>query len=169
MADATISELATVVGVAVEKLLSQVKEAGLPHTKADDVISNEDKDTLLQFLRSSHGEREEAIAPRKITLNRKTVGTLKAASGHGRGKTVNVEVRKKRTYVKRSEVEEEAPEGSAQENVTEEAKQQETEVAVAPDAGQSAAETPREDVPVESNKKRNVEPEKAAPNRRPWK
>ena len=57
MANATISELAKVVGVAVEKLLSQVKEAGLPHTKAGDVISNEDKNTLLQFLRSSHGER----------------------------------------------------------------------------------------------------------------
>ena len=55
MANATISELAKVVGVAVEKLLSQVKEAGLPHTEAGDVISNEDKNTLLQFLRSSHG------------------------------------------------------------------------------------------------------------------
>jgi translation initiation factor IF-2 len=111
MADAKISELAEVVGVSVDKLLSQIKEAGLSHTKAGDLISNDDKNTLLQFLRRSHGDSEASVsAPKKITLKRKTVGTLKAASTHGRGKTVNVEVRKKRTYVKRSEVAEDAPE-----------------------------------------------------------
>jgi len=111
MADAKISELAKVVGVSVDKLLSQIKEAGLSHTKADDSISNDDKSTLLQFLRRSHGDSEASVsAPKKITLKRKTVGTLKAASTHGRGKTVNVEVRKKRTYVKRSAVEEDTPE-----------------------------------------------------------
>lgn len=111
MADAKISELAEVVGVSVDKLLSQIKEAGLSHTKADDSISNDDKNTLLQFLRRSHGDAEASVAaPKKITLKRKTVGTLKAASTHGRGKTVNVEVRKKRTYVKRSAVAEDAPE-----------------------------------------------------------
>ncbi|MDG1025254.1 MAG: translation initiation factor IF-2 [Gammaproteobacteria bacterium] len=111
MADVTISELAEVVGVGVDKLLSQVKEAGLSHTNADEPISNDDKNTLLQFLRRSHGDSEASVAaPKKITLKRKTVGTLKSASTHGRGKTVNVEVRKKRTYVKRSAVEEDAPE-----------------------------------------------------------
>jgi len=105
MADVTISELAEVVGVSVDKLLSQVKEAGLPHAKADELISNEDKNTLLVFLRRSHGVRDaSSAAPKKITLKRKTIGTLKAASNSGRGKTVNVEVRKKRTYVKRSAI-----------------------------------------------------------------
>jgi len=107
MADVTISELAKVVGVDVSKLLSQVKDAGLPHKKADEIISNDDKNTLLQFLRGSHGESERAAAPSKITLKRKTLGTLKSASSSGRGKTVNVEVRKKRTYVKRTEIAEE--------------------------------------------------------------
>jgi translation initiation factor IF-2 len=51
MADAKISELAEVVGVSVDKLLSQIKEAGLSHTKADDSISNDDKNTLLQLAR----------------------------------------------------------------------------------------------------------------------
>lgn len=111
MADVTISELAKVVGVSVDKLLSQIKEAGLPHAKAEDLISNEDKNTLLVFLRRSHGDREAtAAAPKKITLKRKTLGTLKSASTTGRGKTVNVEVRKKRTYVKRSAVEAPPPE-----------------------------------------------------------
>lgn len=105
MADVTISELAGVVGVSVDKLLSQVKEAGLPHTKADELISNDDKNTLLVFLRRSHGDRDAtSAAPKKITLKRKTLGTLKSATSTGRGKTVNVEVRKKRTYVKRSAI-----------------------------------------------------------------
>ncbi|MGJ8688342.1 MAG: translation initiation factor IF-2 [Gammaproteobacteria bacterium] len=111
MADVTVSELAKVVGVSVERLLSQVKEAGLPHTKADDSISKEDKSTLLGFLRRSHGDGESSdAAPKKITLKRKTVETLKSASNHGRGKTVAVEVRKKRTYVKRSELQPEVEE-----------------------------------------------------------
>ncbi|MDD9890473.1 MAG: translation initiation factor IF-2 [Gammaproteobacteria bacterium] len=106
MADVTISELAKTVGVSVDKLLSQIKEAGLPHTNADELISNDDKNTLLVFLRRSHGDREATgAAPKKITLKRKTIGTLKSPANHGRGKTVNVEVRKKRTYVKRSAVE----------------------------------------------------------------
>ncbi|MEC8356898.1 MAG: translation initiation factor IF-2 [Pseudomonadota bacterium] len=106
MADVTISELAGVVGVSVDKLLSQIKEAGLPHTKANELISNDDKNTLLVFLRRSHGDRDAtSAAPKKITLKRKTLGTLKSASSTGRGKTVNVEVRKKRTYVKRSAIE----------------------------------------------------------------
>jgi len=132
MADVTISELAEVVGVSVDKLLSQVKEAGLSHTKADDSISNDDKNTLLQFLRRSHGDSEASVAaPKKITLKRKTVGTLKSASTHGRGKTVNVEVRKKRTYVKRSAVVDEAHE---------EQLEKEAEAAAAQSAAESTAD-----------------------------
>ena len=102
MADAKISELAKTVGVSVDKLLAQIKEAGLPHLQPDELISNDDKNALLVFLRRSHGDREATnAAPKKITLKRKTIGTLKSSSNHGRGKTVNVEVRKKRTYVKR--------------------------------------------------------------------
>jgi translation initiation factor IF-2 len=120
MADVTVSELAKVVGVSVERLLSQVKEAGLPHTKADDSISNDDKNTLLLFLRRSHGDKEATDnAPKKITLKRKTVETLKSASNHGRGKTIAVEVRKKRTYVKRSELPGEAEGAEALEQTEE--------------------------------------------------
>ena len=114
MADVTISELAKTVGVSVDKLLSQIKEAGLSHVRSDELISNDDKNALLIFLRKSHGDREGVSAsPKKITLKRKTIGTLKSASGHGRGKTVNVEVRKKRTYVKRTVVETPEPDETA--------------------------------------------------------
>ncbi|MDO8907693.1 MAG: translation initiation factor IF-2 [Pseudohongiella sp.] len=115
MADVTVGEFAKVVGVTAERLLAQIKEAGLPHARAEDPISNDDKNTLLQFLRRSHGATEGAdAAPKKITLKRKTVETLKTSSGHGRGKTVSVEVRKKRTYVKRSELTPEQPAGEEQ-------------------------------------------------------
>ncbi len=142
MADVTVSELAKVVGVSVERLLSQVKEAGLPHTKADDPISNDDKNTLLLFLRRSHGDSEaKDAAPKKITLKRKTVETLKSASSHGRGKTIAVEVRKKRTYVKRSELQsdkEALPEGA--ENAEDQALHAvEPEVQAAAPAAEAAA------------------------------
>ncbi len=130
MAEVTISELAKTVGVSVDKLLSQIKEAGLPHSKPDELISNADKNTLLVFLRRSHGDREATVStPKKITLKRKTVGTLKSASTHGRGKTVNVEVRKKRTYVKRNVAETPPPDEVAEQ---EEVPTVATEVAEAP-------------------------------------
>jgi len=100
MAEVTVSELATSVGASVERLLAQMKDAGLTQLSATDAVSDEEKQTLLGFLKTSHGESTEA--PKKITLKRKTISTLKTGSGSGR-KTVNVEVRKKRTYVKRDQ------------------------------------------------------------------
>jgi translation initiation factor IF-2 len=102
MAEVTVSQLADVVGAPADRLLMQMKEAGLNHTSVTEVVSDEDKQTLLAFLKSSHGESTEA--PKKITLKRKTLSTLKTSSSQGR-KTVNVEVRKKRTYVKRDPAE----------------------------------------------------------------
>ncbi|MGK0500118.1 MAG: translation initiation factor IF-2 [Oceanicoccus sp.] len=100
MAEVTVSQLADVVGAPADRLLKQMKQAGLTHTSTEEVVSDEDKQTLLSFLKSSHGEAAEA--PKKITLKRKTLSTLKTSGNQGQGrKTVNVEVRKKRTYVKR--------------------------------------------------------------------
>lgn len=102
MAEVTVSQLADVVGAPVDRLLKQMKQAGLKHKSAEEVVSDEDKQTLLAFLKNSHGE--STAAPKKITLKRKTLSTLKTSGGSGR-KTVNVEVRKKRTYVKRDPAE----------------------------------------------------------------
>ena len=99
MAEVTVSQLAESVGQSVDRILKQMKEAGLKHDAPDQLVSDEDKKALLKFLKTSHGEKAEQ--PRKITLKRKTMTTLKAGSGAGK-RTVNVEVRKKRTYVKRS-------------------------------------------------------------------
>ena len=97
MAEVTVSELAKVVGASVDRLLGQMKDAGLPHSNADDKVSDEEKQALLTHLKGLHGDKSRE--PKKITLKRKSVSTLKAGAGR---KTVNVEVRKKRTYVKRS-------------------------------------------------------------------
>ncbi len=102
MAEVTVSQLAEVVGAPVDRLLKQMKQAGLIHSSADEAVSDEDKQTLLTFLKSSHGE--STAEPKKITLKRKTISTLKTSGNQGR-KTVNVEIRKKRTYVKRDQAE----------------------------------------------------------------
>ncbi len=102
MAQVTVQQLAEVVGATADRLLAQMKEAGLPHTEAEQAVSNEDKQTLLAFLKASHGE--STSAPRRITLKRKTLSTLRTPGAQGR-KTVNVEVRKKRIYVKRDPAE----------------------------------------------------------------
>lgn len=103
MADLTIAELAKLVGVQEDRLLEQIKEAGLPQTKPSDSLSNEERSKLLMSLKGKHGDASPAeSSPRRITLQRKTIGTLKSSDNQGRSKSVNVEVRKKRTYVKRS-------------------------------------------------------------------
>ncbi|MGB1881644.1 MAG: translation initiation factor IF-2 [Gammaproteobacteria bacterium] len=116
MADVTVQQFAGVVGISVEKLLQQLNEAGLPEKGASDTISDDEKTQLLQHLRKMHGKNESASEPAKITLRRKTVSELKVPAERGRArgvrgvqpaKTVSVEVRKKRTYVKRSVVAEE--------------------------------------------------------------
>jgi translation initiation factor IF-2 len=103
MADLTIAELAKLVGVQEDRLLEQIKEAGLSQTKAGDSLSNDERSKLLTSLKGKHGDDSPTEAsPKRITLKRKTLGTLKSSDNQGRSKSVNVEVRKKRTYVKRS-------------------------------------------------------------------
>ena len=100
MAEVTVNELAKSIGAPVERLLKQMQEAGLQHKNAEAKVSDDEKQRLLNFLKSSHGEA--ALEPKKITLQRKTTTTIKTGTGNAK-KTVNVEVRKKRTYIKRED------------------------------------------------------------------
>lgn len=101
MSDVTVKQLAEVVGTPVDKLLTQLEEAGIAAVDAESSVSDEDKMKLLSHLRNRHGKGDGAVAPKKkITLKRKSVSELKLGGGN-RGKTVSVEVRKKRTYVKK--------------------------------------------------------------------
>jgi translation initiation factor IF-2 len=102
MADVTVKQLADTVGTPVDRLLRQMNEAGLPHKSEDEMVTEEQKKTLLSHLQRSHGAADEA--PKKITLKRKSTGTLKAGQGRS-GRNVTVEVRRKRTYVKAGEPE----------------------------------------------------------------
>lgn len=108
MAEVTVLQLAGVVGIPVEKLLQQMQDAGLSHNEAEQTVTNDEKQKLLTHLKESHGAADSGGGEnRKITLKRKSVSKLKVSGNQGKSKTVNVEVRKKRTYVKRSIVAEE--------------------------------------------------------------
>jgi translation initiation factor IF-2 len=114
MPGVSVKQLASVLGVTVDRLLAQLNKAGMEMKDEDATVSDDQKAQLLSFLRGSHGAASstttETTEPKKITLRRKSVSELKLpSSGTGRAgrdktKTVSVEVRKKRTYVKKSEV-----------------------------------------------------------------
>ncbi|MGA2563737.1 MAG: translation initiation factor IF-2, partial [Steroidobacteraceae bacterium] len=105
MADVTIAQFADVLKVSVDRLIAQLDQAGISVSSPQDMISEEAKLELLTHLRRSHGHGNEGSAPSRITLRRKTQSELKLASNQGRARTVNVEVRQKRTYVKRDVLE----------------------------------------------------------------
>ena len=102
MSEVTVKQLANDIGAPVDRLLKQITDAGLDARDESGVVSDAEKQTLLDFLKKSHGEADGE--PKQITLKRKTTSTLKMSAGQGKSKTVNVEVRKKRTYVKRPDV-----------------------------------------------------------------
>ncbi|MDJ0814179.1 MAG: translation initiation factor IF-2 [Woeseiaceae bacterium] len=113
MADVTVAQFAEVLKVPVDKLLSQLDEAGISVSGAEDTISDDAKMELLTHLRRSHGQEAPAggdAAPRRITLKRKSQSELRLSGAQGRSRTVNVEVRKKRTYIKRDVLEKQAQE-----------------------------------------------------------
>lgn len=101
MSDMTVKDFAVKVGRDAPRLLEQMKEAGLKHASENDAVSEEDKQTLLSFLKKSHGGSGESDAGKnRITLTRKTRSRIKTGE---RGKTIEVQVRKKKTYVKSTE------------------------------------------------------------------
>ncbi|RBW48875.1 translation initiation factor IF-2 [Marinobacter sp. F3R11] len=139
MAEVTVKQLAEDVGAPVDRLLKQIVEAGLKARSENDAVSSDEKQQLLAYLRKTHGEA--GAEPNKITLKRKTTTTLKA----GKAKTVNVEVRKRRTYVKRTEqapeAEVEAPEEVQETQAVEQPQAEPAVVATeAAEAPQAAAE-----------------------------
>ncbi|MED5440271.1 MAG: translation initiation factor IF-2 N-terminal domain-containing protein, partial [Pseudomonadota bacterium] len=86
MADVTVKELADVVGTSTDRLLSQMKEAGLPQSAETDTVNDEQKQSLLAFLKKSHGEAN--AEPTKITLKRKVTTTLKTGQGGKKAVTI---------------------------------------------------------------------------------
>jgi translation initiation factor IF-2 len=108
MAEVTVKQLADAVGAPVDRLLTQMQQAGLSHKSEDQSVNEQEKQTLLAYLKGDKGDASKPAG--KITLKRKSTGTLKSGQGRA-GRNVTVEVRRKRTYVKRSEA---APEAEAE-------------------------------------------------------
>ncbi|HEU4517826.1 MAG TPA: translation initiation factor IF-2, partial [Steroidobacteraceae bacterium] len=108
MSDVTVEQFAEVLKVPVDKLLSQLEKAGIKSLGPKDRISEDAKHELLTHLRKAHGKAEDGGAPRKITLRRKAQSEIKVAAPMGKARTVSVEVRRQRTYIKRDVLEEQA-------------------------------------------------------------
>ena len=102
MASTNVAQFATELKMPADLLLTQLRAAGVEKSSASDPLSKEDKDKLLNHLRRAHGASPEG-EKRKITLTRKETTEIKQADASGRSRTIQVEVRKKRTFVKRDE------------------------------------------------------------------
>ncbi|PMP06716.1 translation initiation factor IF-2 [Vibrio breoganii] len=107
MTQLTVKALSEEIGTPVERLIEQLEDAGLKKNSSDNV-TDEEKQALLTHLKKEHGDTSGESEPTRLTLQRKKRSTLSVAAGGGKSKDVTVEVRKKRTYVKRSSVDEQA-------------------------------------------------------------
>jgi len=134
MAEVSIEKLATDIGTAVDRLLTQFKDAGI-EKKASDSVTEDEKRQLLDFLSKQHGG-SGSEGPKRMTLQRKTTSTLSV----GKSKAVKVEVRKKRTYVKRTDVEEQRHAEEEAKRKVEEAEARKKAEQEAQDAAKKAAE-----------------------------
>jgi len=161
MSDVTVAQFAEVLKVPVDRLLVQLESAGIQVAGPQALISDEAKLELLTHLRRSHGATEPtsktqvgAAAPRKITLARKTQSELKQASTQGRARTVNVEVRHKKTYIKRDVLEEQNKQ--LQDEVDSKRKEQEAAEQAERDRQEAAR---RESERMEAENRRRIEDE----------
>ncbi|RMF19383.1 MAG: translation initiation factor IF-2 [Gammaproteobacteria bacterium] len=132
MTEVTVGQLAEEIRTPVEKLLTQMKEAGVAKASAEDTVSAKEKQALLAYLKQAHGEND--AEPKKITLKRKTTTQIRS----GGNRTVNVEVRKKRTYVKRA-----APQGPSPEELAASAAEEEARRKAEEEAARKAEEEAR--------------------------
>ncbi|HEX4023607.1 MAG TPA: translation initiation factor IF-2 [Steroidobacteraceae bacterium] len=158
MAEVTIAQFADVLKVPVDRLIAQLDQAGISVAGPQDRISEEAKLELLTHLRRSHGhdQASEGSAPSRITLRRKTQQELKLASNQGRARTVAVEVRRQRTYIKRDVLEGQARAQQEQVDV----QRREAEEAQRALTEKAEAER-REHERIEAENRRRVEEEQA--------
>jgi translation initiation factor IF-2 len=99
----SVKQFAEEIGVNPDRLLGQFADAHIKIASIDDMVSEEQKQKLLRYLQVHHGGRKE-IEPEKIILRRAKMSEIKLGGSYGHGKTVSIQVRKKRTYVKRTPV-----------------------------------------------------------------
>ncbi|KTD65414.1 Translation initiation factor IF-2 [Legionella santicrucis] len=153
MADVTVKQLAQVVGIPVERLLNQLQEAGLSFKDDQQTVNEEQKRILLNHLKRT-SLRDTNVSPERITLRRKSLSQVTIGHDAYSGKTVNIEVRKKKVFVKRSSVIEqpEPEEPIVEENVPE---QQPAEIVLETPSIEESTESSLE--PVETLPETNAE------------
>ena len=168
MSEVTVRSLAKLVGTPVDRLLEQLAEAGMSFNSPDQVVTPTEKMKLLGFLRRAQGKADpatDAAAPRQITLKRRKIEELTVPAGKGKT-TVNVEVRQKRTYVKRAEIEAPVDEEreEAQRKLAESQARNEAEKAALEDADQKRKDeaAAREREEAEAAERARQEAEEAA-------
>ena len=173
MTDLTVRQFAENVRTPVESLLKQMAEAGLPHTDSSEAVSDEHKSKLLAHLRRSHGAAEGA--PNRISMKRKSVGTLKVPSQGRMGQEVQVEVIRRRTYVRPDAGDETAakppvavPKGTSaaeQEQEAQRLQEQEQRKAAEEEAQQASQQAIRQEEAQRQEEAERREREKATPRK----
>ncbi|MBT7753006.1 MAG: translation initiation factor IF-2 [Gammaproteobacteria bacterium] len=117
MSTTTVSKLSLALKISSDKLIGQLKDAGIDVDNEDSVISNDQKLLLLNHLRGSHGTSKLTSSPKKLVVNRRSQSEIKLSGGFGTSRTVNVEVRKKRTYLNKDSLMEEAKKEALKEDL----------------------------------------------------
>ncbi|MDQ2190558.1 MULTISPECIES: translation initiation factor IF-2 [unclassified Vibrio] len=158
MTQLTVKALSEEIGTPVDRLLEQLADAGMNKTSSDNV-SDDEKHKLLSHLRKEHGDTTGDSEPTRLTLQRKTRSTLSVNAGGGKSKNVQVEVRKKRTYVKRSTVDDEAAREAeeAAQREAQELAEREAEEKAKREAEEKAKREAEEKVKREAQEKAKVE------------
>ena len=158
MTQITVKALSEEIGTPVDRLIEQLADAGMKKASGDQV-SDDEKQKLLTHLKKEHGDTSGESEPTRLTLQRKTRSTLSVNAGGGKSKDVQVEVRKKRTYVKRSIIEDDAKreaEEAAKREAEELAKREAEELAKR-EAAEKAQREAEEKAKREADAKREAE------------
>ncbi|MDA0148692.1 translation initiation factor IF-2 [Vibrio sp. LaRot3] len=158
MTQLTVKALSEEIGTPVDRLIEQLADAGMKKASGDTVTDSE-KQALLGHLKKEHGDTSGESEPTRLTLQRKTRSTLSVNAGGGKSKDVQVEVRKKRTYVKRSTIEDDAQreaEEAAKREAEELAKREAEELAKR-EAAEKAQREAEEKAKQEADSKRQAE------------
>ena len=159
MTKLTVKALSEEIGTPVDRLLQQFSDAGINKTDGDSVSEGE-KQSLLVHLKREHGSADESASPTRLTLQRKTRSTLSVAGTGGKSKDVQIEVRKKRTYVKASTLEEEKKTEQLKTEAEEQAKRDAEDAAIREleqKAQREAEEKAKRDAEAEVKAKRDAE------------
>ncbi|AEY01213.1 translation initiation factor IF-2 [Oceanimonas sp. GK1] len=153
MAEVSLTQLASDIDTPVDRLIQQFREAGMEKS-GNDTVSETEKAALLAYLKKQHGANDDN-EPKRMTLQRKTISTLSVQGAGGKNKAVQVEVRKKRTYVRRDALEE-------QQREAEEKARQEAEAQARREAEEQAQREAAEQAKREAEEKAKREAEEKA-------